>query len=145
MKRDNCKIEKKPGGFFCAKYTANNRFRGFTGYGDTEDDAFKSLKKSINFAKGVIMKRANNKPLSADVYSLCETVADIAYIAGENKYYGVNSRVDIDDFISWAREFEAVHEGEEWGIEEDYIDAISIFTMGKLKATRTEEYKKLNS
>ena len=37
---------------------------------------------------------------------LLETVADISYIAGCKKYYSGNSRVDISEYIIWAKEFE---------------------------------------
>ena len=69
------------------------------------------------------------------VFSLCEAVADIAYIAGEREYYSGNSRQDIHDFIHWAQEFEALHVNIEWGINSDleYIEAIEQFTHDKLK------------
>lgn len=40
---------------------------------------------------------------------LLETLADIAYIAGESKYFTGDSRADVNEFILWAREFEAHH------------------------------------
>ena len=73
------------------------------------------------------------KQLSKKVYSLCEAVADIAYIAGDDGYYTGDSRKDIADFISWAKEFEEKHKGIEWGVnsETDYIDAITEFAKSK--------------
>lgn len=72
------------------------------------------------------------------IYSLCEAVADIAYIAGEKQYHTGNSREDIANFIQWAKEFEKINEGVEWGIDEgkEYIDAIHEFTVSKLNAGR---------
>lgn len=69
-------------------------------------------------------------------YSLLEAVADIAYIAGEEKYNTGDSRSDIADFITWAKEFEEINKDVEWGITEgpDYIDAITDFTYDKLKS-----------
>ena len=72
------------------------------------------------------------------IYSLCEAVADIAFIAGEEKYYSGNERQDKADFIEWAKEFEKINEGVQWGIDEgkEYIDAISDFAALKLKTGR---------
>lgn len=72
------------------------------------------------------------------IYSLCEAVADIAFIAGQEKYYSGDSRKDIADFIEWAKEFEKINEGVRWGIDEgkDYMDAISDFAAMKLNAGR---------
>lgn len=64
-------------------------------------------------------------------YSLCEAVADISQIATEMEYYSGNSRQDIADFISWAKEFEYINRGVEWGIEKDYMVEIEIFTRNK--------------
>ena len=68
------------------------------------------------------------------IYSLCEAVADIAFITGENGYYSGDSRIDIDNFITWAKEFEAINEGVEWGVDEgkDYIQAIQLFAQHKI-------------
>lgn len=65
------------------------------------------------------------------IQSLCEAVADIAYIAGHDKYYGGDSREDTANFIEWAKEFERIHEGEEW-IDKDYIDEITKFAHEKM-------------
>lgn len=71
----------------------------------------------------------------AQVYSLCEAVADIAFVAGENGYYSGDSRRDTADFISWAKEFEQIYNGHQWGVDEspDYIDAIAEFSLQKIK------------
>jgi hypothetical protein len=64
---------------------------------------------------------------------LLEAIADIAYIAGESNYFSGNSRFDIDEFISWASEFEKIHENRDW-LEEDYILAITEFASNKFKS-----------
>lgn len=71
------------------------------------------------------------------IYSLCEAVADIAFIAGQRGYYSGDSRKDIADFINWAKEFEKINEGVQWGIDDgkDYIDAVSDFTALKFERT----------
>ncbi len=66
-----------------------------------------------------------------ETYSLCEAVADIAYIAGVKGYYGGDSRQDVADFISWAKEFEYINRGVEWGVEKEYLDEIDAFTDKK--------------
>lgn len=69
------------------------------------------------------------------VYSLCEAVADISFLAGEEKYYSGNARQDMADFIEWAKEFEKINEGIEWGVnsEKDYQDAVTEFAYAKMK------------
>ena len=62
-----------------------------------------------------------------------ETLADIAYLAGISRYYGGDSRQDIQDFISWSREFEELHKGEPW-IDLEYLDEIEAFAMAKMKS-----------
>lgn len=68
------------------------------------------------------------------IYSLCEAVADIAYIAGANNYKTENSRDSIAFFIQWAKEFEEINKGAEWGIntEKDYMEAIEDFAIEKI-------------
>lgn len=70
------------------------------------------------------------------IYSLCEAVADIAYIAGERNFSTGDSRADMAEFIFWAKEFEKRNEGVEWGVsegeEKDYIEAICEFANAKL-------------
>lgn len=70
------------------------------------------------------------------VYSLCEAVADIAYIAGHKLHYTGNSRGDMADYISWAKEFEKKWKGKEWGADntvDDYIDEITKFAELKIQ------------
>jgi len=68
---------------------------------------------------------------------LLETVADISYIAGLKQHYSGNSRYDIAEFISWAKEFEKMHNGTDWD-NEDYMLAIELYANEKIKqATNT--------
>lgn len=68
------------------------------------------------------------------VYSLCEAVADIAFIAAKENYHTDDSREMIAQFILWAKEFEYLHRKVEWGVnlKPDYIDSIYFFTMFKI-------------
>jgi hypothetical protein len=70
------------------------------------------------------------------VYSLCEAVADIAFIAGRKDYYSGDSRQNIANFILWAKEFEQIYKDVEWGVNsnEEYIDAIQNFAESKMNA-----------
>jgi hypothetical protein len=72
------------------------------------------------------------------VYSLCEAVADIAYIAAKNDYEIEDSRRKIEQFIEWAQEFEWLHRKVEWGVnfEPEYIDSIYHFTIFKIHQWR---------
>lgn len=73
------------------------------------------------------------------VYSLCEAVADITYIAAEENYRTDDSREMISQFIQWAKEFEHLHQHIEWGINSplDYIDSIYYFTLFKINQWRS--------
>jgi hypothetical protein len=65
----------------------------------------------------------------------CEVLADIAYLAGARRFHSGDSRADVESFFNWAMEFEALHQGTEWGGgENDYIEAIGDFAAGKLGA-----------
>ena len=65
-------------------------------------------------------------------HKLLETVADIAYIAGQQKFYSGNSRADISEFIYWAHEFEKKNLKTNWD-ESDYILTIEEFTNEKMR------------
>lgn len=73
--------------------------------------------------------------MNKKIYSLCEAVADISYIAASENYKTDDSREMISQFISWANEFELIHKYIEWGVNSplDYIDSIYHFTIFKLK------------
>ncbi|MFN8256585.1 MAG: hypothetical protein U0W24_12890 [Bacteroidales bacterium] len=62
---------------------------------------------------------------------LFETIADIAYVAGCNKYYSGDSRSDIAKYIHWAREFEKIHRKTDW-VQVDYMLEIEKFAENKL-------------
>lgn len=68
------------------------------------------------------------------IYSLCETVADIAFIAANENYETQDSREKFSQFIEWAMEFEYLHRNVEWGVNflPEYIDSIKYFTMFKI-------------
>lgn len=68
------------------------------------------------------------------IYSLCEAVADIAFIAAKNNYHTKDSREMISHFIEWAKEFKYIHRNVEWGVnfEPEYIDSIYHFTIFKI-------------
>ncbi|SFQ72594.1 hypothetical protein [Flavobacterium akiainvivens] len=63
---------------------------------------------------------------------LLEALADIAYLAGQKGFFSGDSREDIAAFISWAKEFETMHDETNWD-EVDYHDAIEAFTFNKLR------------
>ncbi len=61
-----------------------------------------------------------------------ETIADIAYYAGYNKYTTGDSRCDVNLFISWAKQFEQLHRPTNWD-EEDYILEVEKWAEQKIK------------
>jgi hypothetical protein len=63
---------------------------------------------------------------------LFEAIADISFLAGQKGFFSGDSRTDIAEFITWAKEFEALNEETNWD-EEDYCDAIERFTLNKLR------------
>lgn len=68
---------------------------------------------------------------------LLEAVADIAFLAGAQRYHSGDSREDVAQFIAWAREFEPRREvstaGEETYDGQDYMTAIEEFSVSKFK------------
>ncbi len=74
--------------------------------------------------------------INKKTYSLCEAVADIAYIAAEEKYVTEDSREKISQFIEWAVHFEYIHRNIEWGNDLDYIHSIYQFTIFKISQWR---------
>ena len=69
-----------------------------------------------------------------EIYSLCEAIADISYIAAEEKYVTEDSREMIVQFIEWAKDFEYMHRNIDWGVNSplEYIDSIYHFTIFKI-------------
>jgi hypothetical protein len=63
---------------------------------------------------------------------LIETVADISYIAGFKKHYSGNSRLDISEYIRWAKEFEQIHKDTDWD-NEDYMMVIEKYAKDNIK------------
>ena len=68
---------------------------------------------------------------------LLETVADISFIAGENKFFTGNSREDVSAFIHWASEFQKENSITNWN-EVDYILSIEDFTLKKIKSNSND-------
>lgn len=68
------------------------------------------------------------------IYSLCEAVADIAFIAAKENYETSDSREKYAQFIEWAKEFEYLHKDVIWGENflPEYIDSIYHFTIFKI-------------
>ena len=68
------------------------------------------------------------------VYSLCEAVADISFIAAKENYETEDSREKFAQFIEWAMEFEYLHREVEWGENflPEYIDSIYHFAIFKI-------------
>jgi len=64
-------------------------------------------------------------------YKIFETIADISYIAGYSNHYSGNSRIDIREYISWAKEFEKIHAKTNWD-DEDYMIVVEKFTEEKI-------------
>lgn len=69
---------------------------------------------------------------SVEDFKLFEAIADIAFMAGQKGFFSGDSRADIAEFISWAKEFEAIHEDTNWD-EVDYISIVDAFTTNKLR------------
>ena len=67
-------------------------------------------------------------------YSLCEAVAEIAFVAAKKNYETKDSREKFAQFIYWAKEFEYLHIDVEWGVnfQPEYIDSIEYFTLFKI-------------
>jgi hypothetical protein len=63
---------------------------------------------------------------------LFESIADIAFIAGQKGFFSGDSRADINEFIRWAKEFEDMHEETNWD-EVDYKDTVEAFAVTKLR------------
>jgi len=71
---------------------------------------------------------------------LIETIADISYIAGFKNHYSGNSRLDISEYILWAKEFEQIHKYTDWD-NEDYILAVEQYAGEKIKHSIRENYE----
>lgn len=66
-----------------------------------------------------------------------ETIADIAYYAGQYGYYSGDSRADMQTFIDLAYEFEKKYRKVDWNDlpakHPDYMEAVEAFVFKKLK------------
>ena len=72
------------------------------------------------------------------IYSLCEAVADIAFIAAKESYDTKDSREKFAQFIEWAKEFELLHKEVQWGVnfQPENIDSIQHFAIFKINQWR---------
>ena len=72
------------------------------------------------------------------IYSFCEAVADIAFIAAKESYDTKDSREKFAQFIEWAKEFELLHKEVQWGVnfQPEYIDSIQHFAIFKINQWR---------
>ena len=67
-----------------------------------------------------------------------EALTDIAFNAGAAGYHSGDSRKDVSDMISWADEFQQIHQKTDWN-ETDYIDTIDAFAAKKIFAQQMRE------
>lgn len=65
---------------------------------------------------------------------LLETVADIAYYAGQKQFYSGDSRLDMSEFIRWAKEFEKLNKCTNWG-KLDYMIAVEEYTQKRIDSS----------
>lgn len=64
---------------------------------------------------------------------LYETIADIAYLAGQFGYYSGDSRADMNFFVSLAKEFEEKYKSIDWETSDlDYMTEVENFATLKL-------------
>lgn len=67
---------------------------------------------------------------------LHESIAEIAYIAGQSGYSTEDSRTAIHNFVAWANEFERHRtedaDGNELYFGKDYMSAVEEFTLKKI-------------
>lgn len=68
-----------------------------------------------------------------------ETIVDISYIAGYRRYYSGDSRMDMSNFIFWAKEFEKKNQNEVWE-ERDYMLEIEAFANQKINESRKNKW-----
>ena len=68
---------------------------------------------------------------------LLQAVADISYIAGTERNYSCNSRIDISHYIQWATDFEQIHSNTDWDYE-DYMLTIEQFATEKIQQEMNE-------
>ena len=92
----------------------------------TEEENYNAMSAEIKRLHKVYQEREKT------IYSLLEATADIAHMAGANKFYSGDSRADIAQFITWAKQFEAKYAGEQWGEQRDYIETIDQYAANKL-------------
>lgn len=114
----------------------------------------RNLKEEIfNAALNDRCKYESSKTLDSDVYlavmdamdtyaqktqSLLETLFQITYEMGFQKFYSGNTMADMATAIEMAKRFEQEHKNTDWD-NEDWLQAISDFTMKEIKKLQKEE------
>lgn len=68
-----------------------------------------------------------------EMKSLMETVAYLSYILGQSGATSGDSRVDIQEVMDWAENFEELHKETDWNTI-DYISEIEKYSTQKIDA-----------
>jgi len=101
----------------------------------------------------VVIDDTDGTPYSngAGFTSLLEAVADVTQIATGKEFYSGDSRNDVQLFIQWAIEFEKLHLGVKWGVDEkmpsgskfpysdDYMEAVEKYTEEQIFIVSKED------
>lgn len=74
------------------------------------------------------------REISIPISPIGETIADIAYLAGQYGYYSGDSRADMQHFVYLAKQFEHLHKNTDWeGGDLDYMTEIESFAKEQLQ------------
>lgn len=79
-----------------------------------------------------IINHMNDLQYTIEDNKLFESIADIAFMAGQRGFCSGDSRSDVAEFIKWGKEFEDIHEDTDWD-EVDYVETIEAFMNTKLR------------
>lgn len=79
-----------------------------------------------------IINHMNDLQYTIEDNKLFESIADIAFMAGQRGFCSGDSRSDVAEFIKWGKEFEDTHEDTDWD-EQDYLETIEAFLNTKLR------------
>lgn len=79
-----------------------------------------------------IINQMNDLQYTIEDNKLFESIADIAFMAGQRGFCSGDSRSDVAEFIKWGKEFEDIHEDTDWD-EVDYLETIEAFMNTKLR------------
>lgn len=90
------------------------------------------LAAEIEEIKSFVFNKLGEQPKK--LACLMETVADIAYYAGEIGFYGGNSRKDMQDFIQWTKDFQDQYKDVDWNTTDlSYMLEVDKFSLKKLQ------------